>query len=42
MGIVFFGLAIVLFDVLGDDETRVGELTNIGNVVVLGQVNPKS
>lgn len=42
LGIVLFGLAIVLFDVLSDDETCVGELTNIRDVVVLSQVNSES
>uniref|UniRef100_A0A1J3CUH7 Uncharacterized protein n=1 Tax=Noccaea caerulescens TaxID=107243 RepID=A0A1J3CUH7_NOCCA len=41
-GVVFFGLAIILLDVLGDDETGISELPNIGNVVVLGQVNAES
>jgi hypothetical protein len=42
LGIVFLGLAIVLFHVLSDDEAGVGELPDIGNVVVLCQVHPKN
>lgn len=40
--VVLLGLAIVLLDVLGDDETGVGELPDVGNVVILSQVNSES
>lgn len=41
-GVVLFGFAIVLLDVFRDDETGVGELPNVGDVVVLCQVNAES
>lgn len=40
--VVLLGLAIVLLDVLGDDETGVGELPDVGYVVILSQVNAES
>ncbi|PON56267.1 hypothetical protein PanWU01x14_182790 [Parasponia andersonii] len=33
------GLAVLLLDVLGHEESSVGELLDVGNVVVLGDVD---
>lgn len=40
--VVLLGFAIVLLDVFGDDETGVGELPDVGYVVILSQVNAES
>ena len=40
--VVLLGFAIVLLDVLGDDETGVCELPDVGYVVILSQVHAES
>lgn len=40
--VLVLGLAVLLFDELGHEEATGGELLDVGNVVVLSNVNPSN